>query len=293
MVDKTIDSYIIDADKKWHLFGEIRELYSYRYLLRNLVVRDLKIRYKNSVLGFLWSFLNPLLMMMVYTVLFTILIPNSGIRHYSIFILVALIPWQFLSGALLGSTSSIVNSGALIKKVYLPRILLPISVVLSNLVNFFLSFIVLLIFLFASGTGLTINALWVPVILLAQIALLLGLGFLFSTLQTFFRDVSMILEVGLLAWFFLTPVFYPYERLSESATVLGFTFNPAVVMRWFNPMASIIDGYRTVLWGTLGSNGPTSMNPIFMLRTLITSLLILSVGYLVFVRYQHLFGEKL
>jgi lipopolysaccharide transport system permease protein len=293
MINKTADTYVIDADKKWQVFGEIRELYNYRYLLRNLVVRDLKIRYKNSVLGFLWSFLNPLMMMAVYTVLFTILIPNSGIRQYSIFILVALIPWQFLTGALIGSTGSIVNSGALIKKVYLPRILLPIAVVLSNLVNFFLSFIILLIFLFISGTGLTVHALWVPVILLAQIALVLGLGFLLSTLQTFFRDVMMILEVGVLAWFFLTPVFYPYEQLSESATLWGFTFNPAVVMRWFNPMASIIDGYRTVLWGTLNSGGPTSMSPIFMVRTMATSLIVLVFGYLVFVRFQHLFGEKL
>lgn len=293
MANKVVDTYVIDADKKWQVFGEIRELYNYRYLLRNLVVRDIKIRYKNSVLGFLWSFLNPLMMMMVYTILFTILIPNNGIRNYSIFILVALIPWQFLSASLMGSTGSIVNSGALIKKVYLPRVLLPISVVLSNLVNFFLSFIILLIFLFASGTGLTINALWVPIILLAQIALVLGLGFLFSTLQTFFRDIMMILEVGLLAWFFLTPVFYPYEQLSESATLWGFTFNPAVVMRWFNPMASIIDGYRTVLWGTLNSGGPTSMSPIFMVRTMLTSFVVLVVGYLVFVRFQHLFGEKL
>lgn len=293
MLEKTIDSYVIDADKKWQVFGEIRELYKYRYLLRNLVVRDLKIRYKNSVLGFLWSFLNPLMMMAVYTVLFTILIPNNDVRQYSIFILVALIPWQFLTSSLMGSTGSIVNSGPLIKKVYLPRILLPISVVLSNLVNFFLSFIILLVFLFASGTGLTVHALWMPVILLAQIALILGLGFLLSTLQTFFRDVMMMLEVGLLAWFFLTPVFYPYEQLSESGELLGLAFNPAIVMRWFNPMASIIDGYRTVLWGTLNSGGPTSMSPIFMLRTMITSLLVLLFGYLVFVRFQHLFGEKL
>ncbi|MCA9975681.1 MAG: ABC transporter permease, partial [Anaerolineales bacterium] len=269
MANKVVDTYVIDADKKWQVFGEIRELYNYRYLLRNLVVRDIKIRYKNSVLGFLWSFLNPLMMMMVYTILFTILIPNNGSRNYSIFILVALIPWQFLSASLMGSTGSIVNSGALIKKVYLPRVLLPISVVLSNLVNFFLSYIILLIFLFASGTGLTINALWVPIILLAQIALVLGLGFLFSTLQTFFRDTMMILEVGLLAWFFLTPVFYPYEQLSESATLWGFTFNPAVVMRWFNPMASIVDGYRTVLWGTTTGSGSAGMDPAYMLRTMV------------------------
>lgn len=293
MTNQTIDSYVVDADKKWHALGEIQELVRYRYLLKNLVIRDLKVRYKNSILGFLWSFLNPLLMMMVYTILFTILIPNRNIRQYPIFILVALIPWQFLTGSLMGCTGTIVSSSSLIKKIYFPRILLPISVVLSHLVNFFLSFTILVIILYVSGNNLTIHALWVPIILIAQISFLLGLGFLFSTLQTFYRDVMMILEVGILAWFFLTPVFYPYEQLSETATVWGFTFNPAVVMRWVNPMASIIDGFRTVLWGTLDSGGPTSMNPIFLLRTLITSFFVLLVGYLVFVRTQYLFGEKL
>lgn len=293
MMNKMNNTYVINAETNWQIFTNFRELFTYHYLLRNLVARDLKTRYKNSILGFLWSFLNPLLMMVVYTILFTILIPNNGVRQYSIFILVALIPWQFLSGTLIGGTVSIVSNGALIKKVYFPRALLPISVVLSNLVNFLLAFVVLLVFLFASGIGLTIHALWVPVILLAQVIFLLGLSFLFSTLQTFYRDVLMILDVGLLAWFFLTPVFYPYEQLSKSATVFGVTFNPAVVMRWVNPMASIIDGYRTVLWGSLESAGPTSMNPIYMMRTMATSLVVFTIGYLIFMRTEHLFGEKL
>jgi len=293
MTNKTIDSYVINADEKRQLFGDLRELYNYQYLLQNLVVRDLKVRYKNSILGFFWSFLNPLLMMIIYTILFTILIPDNGVRQYPIFILVALIPWQFLSGSLMGSTGSILNNGSLIKKVYFPRILLPVSVISSNLVNFLLSSFVLLIFLFVFGDGLTIHALWVPLILLAQVIFLMGLGFLFSTLQTFYRDVMMVLDVGIIAWFFLTPIFYPYERLSESATVLGITFSPAVVMRWINPMASIIDGYRTVLWGTMSSEGPVGMNPIYLARTFFTSLIVLIVGYFVFMRYQHLFGEKL
>lgn len=293
MTNKIVDSYVIDADEKWQLFRDIRESYNYQYLLQNLVVRDLKVRYKNSILGFAWSFLNPLLMMVIYTILFTILIPNNGIRQYPIFILVALIPWQFLTGSLMGSTGSILGNGSLIKKVYFPRILLPASVILSNLVNFFLSFLVLLVFLFVFGDGLTIHALWVPLILLAQVMFLMGLGFLFSTLQTFYRDVMMVLDVAILAWFFLTPVFYPYEQLSESATVLGITFSPASVMRWINPMASIIDGYRTVLWGTMSSDGPVGMDPIYLARTLFTSLIVLIVGYLVFIRYQYLFGEKL
>jgi ABC-type polysaccharide/polyol phosphate export permease len=122
---------------------------------------------------------------------------------------------------------------------------------------------------------------------------LLGLGLIVSTLQTFYRDTAMILEVGLLAWFFLTPVFYPLERFSKDAHILGLTFNAPRVMRWLNPMASIIDGYRTVLWGTVGGNGPASMDPLALLRTFITAVLVFIIGYIVFSRSEHLFGEKL
>jgi ABC-type polysaccharide/polyol phosphate export permease len=103
----------------------------------------------------------------------------------------------------------------------------------------------------------------------------------------------MILEVVILAWFFLTPIFYSLEMFGDSITLLGVTFNPAQVMRWINPMASIIDGYRTVLWGTYESGGPVSMNPVYLLRTLVTAVLVLITGYAVFARLNPLFGEKL
>lgn len=102
----------------------------------------------------------------------------------------------------------------------------------------------------------------------------------------------MILEVVMLAWFFLTPVFYSLEIFGPTATIMGITFDPAQVMRWVNPMASIIDGYRTVLWGTYASDGPVSMNPAYLLRTGVTAVIVLAVGYYVFYRLEHQFGEK-
>jgi ABC-type polysaccharide/polyol phosphate export permease len=236
-------------------------------------------------LGILWSLLNPLLMMLVFTLIFTVLIPNRDLRQYSVFILVGLLPWNFFSGALISGTTSITNNSALIKKVYFPRELLPLSAVLSNLVNFGLAFLVLLVFLYASGLGLTVHALWLPAILLTQLIFVLGLCLLLGTLHVFYRDVMMIMDVVMLAWFFLTPVFYPL--------IVGVTFVPAVTMRWLNPMASIIDGYRTVLWGTSTSSGPASMAPEYLLRTFVTAVLIFAAGYAVFIRSQHLFGEKL
>jgi ABC-type polysaccharide/polyol phosphate export permease len=282
-----------DSDELQTLWGKLAELYNFRYLLRNLVIRDLKVRYKNSALGVVWSLLHPLLMMTVYTVLFTILIPNEGIKNYPIFILVALIPWQLHTGTMNHSAHSITGNAAIIKKVYFPRILLPLAAMLSNLVNFFLASLVLLVLLFAFGVGLTIHALWIPAILLTQLIFLLGLGLIVATLQTFYRDTAMILEVGLLAWFFLTPVFYPFERFGNQAEVWGIVFNPARLMRWLNPMASIVDSYRTVLWGTVGGDGPASMDPLALLRTLITAVILFIIGYIVFNRSEHLFGEKL
>ncbi len=282
-----------DSAELQSMSGKLRELYAYRFLLKNLVIRDLKVRYKNSFLGVIWSLLNPLLMMTVYTVLFTILIPNEGVEKYPIFILVALIPWQFHTSTMNSSVHAITGNAAIIKKVYFPRILLPTATLLSNLVNLLLASAVLLVLLFAFGVGLTIHALWVPVILLIQIIFLLGLAYFVATLQTFYRDTAMILEVGLLAWFFLTPVFYPFERFGTQSELLGLVFNPARLMRWLNPMASIIDGYRTVLWGTVSSNGPASMDPLALLRTLVTAVIVFIIGYTVFSRSEHLFGEKL
>ena len=282
-----------DSDQKTGWSEEIREIWHYRYLLRNLIVRDLKARYKDSLLGVLWSLLNPLFMMLIYTILFTILIPNDNIEHYPVFIFVALIPWNFFSGSLLSSTVSITNHAALVKKVYFPRVLLPLSAIGSNFINYLLSLIVLVILLFVYDIGLSIYALWVIPIVITQIIFMAGLGLILSALHTFYRDVFMVLEVGILAWFFLTPVFYPLETVTQNANLMGVTFNAARIIRWVNPVASMIDGYRTVLWGSMGNTIPGSMDFLALLRTFITAVIVLIIGYAFFRRTQHLFGEVL
>jgi lipopolysaccharide transport system permease protein len=285
---------IVDAgDTAVNWRRRLQELYAYRYLLQNMIVRDLKVRYKNSILGVLWSLLNPLLMMLVFTLVFSVFM-HSDIRQYAVFILVGLLPWNFFSVAVMSGTTSVTANAALVKKVYFPREALPIAAVMSGLVNFGLAFLVLLVFLYASGLGLTRYALWVPVLLLTQIIFTLGLCLLLSALHVFYRDVVMVLDAGMLAWFFLTPVFYPLEWLGEPLNIAGWTFEPAVMMRRLNPMASLIDGYRTVLWGTYpDSIGPAAMDPSYLLRTFATAVIVLIVGYVVFIRTEHLFGEKL
>jgi lipopolysaccharide transport system permease protein len=288
------DLYIFDSKAPPKgLYRRLQEIFEFRYLLYNLVLRDLKVRYKNSLLGILWSMLNPLGLMLVFTTLFTVLSRGDNAQNnFPIFVLVGLVPWNFFSGALMGGTNSITNNAPLVKKVYFPRELLPLAALLSNLVNFSIAALLFIVMLYLFGLQLTIHALWVPVILLIQIIFMLGLCLLLSSLNVFYRDVMMVLEVVLLAWFFLTPIFYPFSLFDNYAQVFGIEFSPARLMRWVNPMASIIDGYRTVLWGANGLGG-VAMNPVYLLRTFITSVMLFIAGYMVFARTEHLFGEKL
>lgn len=291
--DGEMPTYTYNADRGWGDWRDrLRELWHYRYLLRNLVSRDLKDRYKNSVLGILWSLLSPLFLMLVFTILFSVL-ANNQIRDYPIFVLTGLIPWNFFSGSLTSGTTSITGNSGLVKKVYFPRELLPTAALLSNLVNFLFAFLVLVVFLYIFGIGLTVHALWVPLILATQLIFTLGLTLLLGSLTVFYRDVLMILEVVMLAWFFMTPVFYSLEMFGDAVTVLGYTFYPAQLLRWLNPMASIIDGYRTVLWGTYDSGGPAPMYSPYLIRTFVTSIIVFILGYAVFNRLNPLFGEKL
>lgn len=299
---KTDTSYQVAARSEEALWkritGRAQLLYEYRFLLQNLVVRDLKVRYKNSFLGVLWSLLNPLLMALVFSMVFRQAF-GGDLRQYYVFFLVGIMPWNFFSSALMTGTMAILQNSTLIKKVNFPRELLIFGSVLSNLVNFLLAMVVLLAFLFFSGLGLSIHALWVPVILLIQVIFVTGLALFLGSINVFYRDVLMILDVVMLAWFFLTPIFYPFDQFdSMNALVLfGTAFEPSQVMRWLNPMASIIDGYRTVLWGTISGGvstaGPVPMNTLYLLRTFVTAVIVFIVGYATFLRTHRLFGERL
>jgi lipopolysaccharide transport system permease protein len=267
------------------MIRRVAELYQYRELIQTLVIRDLKVRYKNSVLGVLWSLLNPLLMTLVFTIVFTLMIP-SDIENYPVFFLCGFLPWSFLSTSLTGATGSIVDNAPLVKKVYFPREILPLSEVLSNLVNFLLALVVLFAVIFVSQVRLTPAVLMLPLIILAQVMFITGMALLLSTANVFFRDTQHILEIVLLAWFFLTPIFYPIKTLPESAQILGFTVDVQLWVRRLNPMASLVASYRDVLyWGE-----PTGWD--FYLRTFVTCLVVMVIGYLILCRFSSVFGEE-
>jgi ABC-type polysaccharide/polyol phosphate export permease len=269
----------------------IKELWRYRDLVRNLVVRDLKARYKNSILGFFWSLVNPLLMMAVFSVVFTYMMPSRSIPHFPIFALCAILPWNFFNTSIMGSITSIVGNAHLIKKVYFPREVLPLSTVLSNLVNFALAMVVLFAALFAVGIGLTPWALLLPIVIFVQLLFTLGLAFLLSTLNVFYRDVAMIMDVLLLAWFFLTPVMYPIDILPEQAMVLGIELPVQRLTYILNPMASLIASYRSILYGSIQGGPPGPPGADFFLRTALTASVVFVVGYAVFCHYHPTFGE--
>lgn len=267
------------------MIRRLRDLYDYRELTRNLVIRNLKVRYKNSVLGILWSLLNPLLMTVVFTVLFTVMI-TSDIQKFPVFFMCGFLPWAFFSSSLTASTSSIVNNAALIKKVYFPREILPVVEILSNLVNFLLALVVLFAMLLVFRVPLRPAVALLPLIILTQVIFTVGMGFLLSTANVFYRDTQHILEVVLQAWFFLTPIFYSIATLPNPAVILGVAIDVPLWLRRLNPMASLVASYQDVLyWGQ-----PTGLD--FFARTLLTCVVILAVGYFVFCRFSPLFGEE-
>ncbi len=264
----------------------LRELWAYRDLVGSLVSRDLKARYKNSVLGVAWSWLNPLLMMLVFTLVFAFLAGRPDVPHFHIFVLCALLPWNFFAASVSGATSSIVGNAHLVKKIYFPREVLPLSVVLAALVNMIVALPVLFLLALLSGAPVTPWSLLLPLPILVQLLFTLGVALFLSTLDVFFRDTQVIMEVFLLAWFFVTPIFYPLTEVPQTARLFGITLNPQRVLKWLNPMASIIDAYRDLLYRGV----PVRLDSL--LRAVVAGLVMLIVGYLVFLRYSPRFGEE-
>ena len=246
-------------------------------MIFSLIHRELRGRYKGSVLGFLWTFLNPLLQMIVYTFVFSIIL-HSNIEKYYLFLFVGLVPWIFFSTSLTGGCSCIINSGDMVKKIYFPREVLPISFVTTAFVNMLYCFIVVFAVLLVSGVGFSFSALlYLPLILFVEYILALGITLLASALTVYLRDLQHILGILVLAWQMLTPVMYSSKSVPEKYLTI---FN-------LNPMTPIIEAFRSILY----------YKEIPQLETLVSALafgvFFLVVGEFAFSRLQKGFAEEL
>lgn len=255
----------------------IKELYAYREMIFSLVRRDLKGRYKGSALGFLWTFINPLLQLGVYTMVFSVIMRN-GIEDYYLFLFVALIPWIFFSTSLSGGSSCIWAQQDMVKKIYFPREVLPISFVTSQFVNMLLSLFVVLAVLLVSGKGLNPVALvYLPAIMLVEYIMALSVTMLSSAITVYLRDVEYILGIISMAWQFLTPVMYSVDQVPEEILPI---FN-------LNPMTPVIIAYRDILYYGQAPKLQT------LIHATVFGIVVLVIGSTIFGRLKRHFAESL
>ncbi len=255
----------------------VREIYSYRQMIVAFVRRELRGRYKGSFLGFLWTFLNPLLQLCVYSIVFSTIL-KSGIEKYYLFLFVALIPWIFFSSSVLGGAASIIAQKDMVKKIYFPREVLPISTVTTNFVNMLLCFIVVFAVVILSGIKLNFLALLclIPVWIVEYI-LALGMAFLTSAVTVYFRDMEHILGIVMMAWQYLTPVLYSYDIIPPQYRLI---FD-------LNPMTPIISAYRDILYE---SKVPDLKS---LISATVMGLIVLVIGWITFSKLKRRFAEEL
>jgi lipopolysaccharide transport system permease protein len=211
------------------LLRNLRQLFRYRGLIQSLVARELKARYRGSVLGFLWSFINPLLLLLIYTFVFTVIMPNRNelAQPYAVFMFCGILPWNWFSSSLIEASGSLVAGGNLIKKVLFPAEILPLVSVLANMVHFFLGLLILVVFLIVyrhwpDPAGL----LWFPVAVVVQLVFTSGLALFLAALTVHYRDIRDLLSNLLMFWFFATPIIYPWQDPNVSRFKWLFDLNP-------------------------------------------------------------------
>lgn len=263
------------------MLASLRHLLRYRALISSLVARELKARYRGSVLGFLWTFVNPLLLLLVYTFVFSVVMPGAraaGIEPYSLFLFCGILPWTWFSSSLLESCTALTGSGGLLRKVMFPAEILPLVTVLTGLVNFWLGLVILAAFSVYTGMPFfTLDLAWLPVIVAVQLAWTLGLALLLSALSVHFRDLRDLLGNLMTLWFFATPIVYPYSQAPERFRLL----------LDLNPFTHIAGAYQDVLF----VSGRYAPGPRLAAVGLV-GIVVLIVGYGVFDRLRDTFAEE-
>lgn len=258
------------------MLNDLKELYSYRTMLVNLVKKDLRTRYKGSILGFLWTFVNPLLQLVVYSVVFSTIM-RMDVENYPVFLFVGLVPWIFFSTSIQVSCSSMIANKDLVKKIYFPREIIPASIATAGLMNLLFSFIVVFIALIVTGVGISSSIIYLPIVIVVIYVLTLAISILFACLNVYFRDLEHMLGIIVMAWFYMTPIIFPVDMIPDR--YLGIFF--------LNPMTTIISAFKDILYYK------QAPNLVLLGITFLIGILLLIFSFKLFKILQRNFAEEI
>ena len=251
-----------------------KNLYQYRELLKSNIKKEIRGKYKGSFLGVLWSFVNPLLMTLVYAIVFPFIL-RSGPDHYVTYIVLGILPWNFFTTVISQGTFTILGNAKNNKKVYFPREILPISVATSGLINFVITIPIMIIFLLCSGIGLSWYILLLPIVIICEYILLLGIIFITCAIDVYIRDAEYIINFFVTMLFYATPILYSTDLFGDKAWILN-----------LNPMTTIVNSYRALMYDKTMFNIP-------LLSIVFTgSVLLLLIGIAVFRKLEKGFAEE-
>lgn len=252
-----------------------KKLYQYRELLKSNIKKEIRGKYKGSFLGVLWSFVNPLLMTLVYAIVFPFILKGAQ-EHYTTYIVIGILPWNFFTTVISQGTFTILGNGGIIKKIYFPREILPISVATSGLVNFLISFPIICLFLVFSGIGFSLSILWIPIVIITEYIFVLAIIFITSSINVYIRDFEYIVNFLIQMLFYATPVLYSSDLFGSKGWILK-----------LNPMTTIIESYRDILFYQ------QLPNISHLLIVLSGSIILLFIGINVFKKLEKGFAEEL
>lgn len=277
------------------MINDLRELSRYRDLLTQLVVRDLKVRYKNSVLGFFWSLINPLVQVATITIVFKYVMP-IGIPNYSAYLLVAFLPWMFFQMSLMDASQSVLAHHDLLRKVYFPREVLPLSMVIANLIHFLMALVVFFIYLLVIGAPIVFTWFLLPLLVLIEFLFVTGLAFFISAMNVFYEDIKYIVGVLLNILFYLTPIIYLSEQVFVKLDEIG--RGALYTVYQLVPLNAIIISFRKALMPPYGPP-PGKTVPFqdippdyrFLIITGIVAFLVAVAGYAYFNARKWSFAE--
>lgn len=256
-----------------------KRLYDYRELLKTNIKKEIRGKYKGSFLGVLWSFVNPLLTVLVYAIVFPYILRVQE-DNYLIYLIVGIIPWNFFTTVISQGTTSVLANGGIIKKVYFPREILPISVATSGLVNFLISCFIILAFVIGSGIGLSWYLIFLPIVIIIQYLLQLGIIFILSAINVYVRDIEYITNFFVTMLFYGTPILYSLNNLEGSkASIFKNIIN-------LNPMTQIISAYRDIFYYQ------RMLNFMNLLYVGIFSVILVIIGYQIFKKLSKGFAEE-